>query len=65
MDALGRYWERAESAFPAILPYLNGPDASHRFSADAALCAIDPDGTARARIKALQQSMGSRAETRQ
>ena len=40
MDALGRYREKAKSAVPAILPYLNDPDPSRSFSADAALCRI-------------------------
>ena len=51
MDALGRYRERARSAVPAILPFLSAPDESHRSSADAALCAIDPQAAARAREK--------------
>jgi HEAT repeat protein len=63
MDALGRYRGKATSAVPAILPYLNDPDATRRWYADAALCAIDPDGTVRARSKALEQSTGARAET--
>jgi len=53
MEALTRYREQATSAVPAILPYLNDPDESHRSAADAALCAIDPQGTDRARRAAL------------
>jgi hypothetical protein len=51
MDALGRYREKAKVAVPAILPFLNDPDESHRSSADAALCAIDPQAAAQARKK--------------
>jgi HEAT repeat protein len=51
MDALGRYRERARAAVPAILPFLTDPDESHRSSADAALCAIDPQAAARAQKK--------------
>jgi HEAT repeat protein len=51
MDALGRYREKARVAVPAILPFLTDPDGSRRFSADAALCAIDPEAAARAQKK--------------
>ena len=51
MDALARYREKAKPAVPAILPFLNDPDESHRSSADAALCAIDPQAAAQARKK--------------
>jgi HEAT repeat protein len=49
MDALSRYREKAKPAVPAILPFLNDPDESHRSSAEAALCAIDPQAAAQAR----------------
>lgn len=48
MDALGRYREKAKSAVPAILPFLSDTDEGHRSSADAALCAIDPQAAAQA-----------------
>jgi len=51
MDTLARYRERAKSAVPGIIPFLTDPDESHRSSADAALCAIDPQAAARAREK--------------
>lgn len=40
MGPLGQYREKAKSAVPAILPFLNDPDSSVRSSADSALCLI-------------------------
>lgn len=51
MNALGRYREKAKSAVPAILSFLTDPDENRRSSADAALCAIDPQAAARLQRK--------------